>query len=158
MEIFSLVLIFFLRLSFTLKKIVRWNNYYYGIWENNIISLEEIINMMKVTKKTDPLFRPLKKFKSFRCTYLRIKNIGYDKISIEETQNIVVFHFGLGNEIDLNFIREIESLGDKRFKIWPNHNKWLFCRRWNSSSFWYSFSFWRNLCGNKHAFRDCDGV
>lgn len=35
-----------------------------------------------------------------------IQSIGYDKISIRPTKIVILFHFGLGNDLDLQFIKK----------------------------------------------------
>ena len=35
-----------------------------------------------------------------------IQSIGYDKISIKSTKIVILFHFGLGNDLDLEFIKK----------------------------------------------------
>jgi hypothetical protein len=62
---------------------------------------------MRITKKTDPLFKPLKKLKTALEVLITIilQSIGYHKVSLVPTSVVVLFHFGLGNELDLEFIR-----------------------------------------------------
>ncbi len=54
-----LINLFHLSLSFIFYKIIKQMEP-----EENKLSNEEVIQLMRVTKKSDPLFKPLKKLKS----------------------------------------------------------------------------------------------